>query len=148
MPCNWSFHDVCFCLCDIKSIKRIQISVCLYSHGIYIPRWGPKLRFILNLSFCASGTCRWLGNPWCKFLCCWNNNILLLLSIAAIMDLWNEILGERHALLINSSLCLIIKSQIHQLDRYYNLHTCHAGHVHLVFGYFPWIRQQRFVWLI
>ena len=70
---------------------------------------------------------------------------MLLLSITAVMDLWNEILGERHALLADSSMHPIFQSQVHQLDKHLNLHSSHAGYVHLEFSYFPWIRQRRLV---
>ncbi len=64
------------------------------------------------------------------------------------MDFWNEILGECYALLSDCSLCLIIKSQVHQLDRHLNVHTCHAVYVHLEFSYLAWIRQRRLALLI
>ncbi len=148
MPCVRSTHGVCFCLSDLRGVQRFKIPICLCSHDLYIPRWGAKHRIFLPLSLQTSSIFWWLDTPWCKYLCLTNNILLFLLGIGAIMDLWNEILRERHALLTDSSMHPIFQSQVHKVDRHLDLHTCHVGHAHLEFSYLAWLRQRRFTWLI
>ncbi len=148
MPYLRRVNDVRFCLCDLQSIQIIKILVCLCSHGLYIYRWGAKFRWVLHFYIQISDRCRWPDIVFCKHLCFSNSKLLLLIGIALVMDLWHEILGERNALLIDSSLCFLTQNQVFQLYRHLNLHTYHAGHVYLEFSYFSWLRQWQFAWLI